>query len=125
MSKSFFIKNRKGQTYQVIVDDDRYDEVIQYNWSPHQPKKNGSVYVARNGYKNGKSTTIRLHQQIMGVAPIGMVIDHINNSGLDNRKANLRFCTVAQNNAYKTEQGVFRNRIKTRLGLSRTLSGNQ
>jgi len=37
-----------------------------------------------------------MHRQLINV-PKGYVIDHINGSGLDNRRANLRLATVAQN----------------------------
>tara|TARA_B100002051_G_scaffold270812_1_gene304378 strand:- start:4455 stop:4793 length:339 start_codon:yes stop_codon:yes gene_type:complete len=38
-----------------------------------------------------------LHRLILGKPQKGMVIDHINHIGLDNRKENLRFLTAAQN----------------------------
>ena len=37
-----------------------------------------------------------MHHQIINI-PKGMVCDHINRNGLDNRKANLRPATVSQN----------------------------
>lgn len=37
-----------------------------------------------------------LHRLILG-APKGQIVDHANGDKLDNRRSNLRFCTVAQN----------------------------
>jgi len=37
-----------------------------------------------------------MHREILN-APPALVVDHINHNGLDNRKKNLRLCTVAQN----------------------------
>ncbi len=39
-----------------------------------------------------------MHRLIMNTPP-DLVCDHINHNGLDNRKANLRNCTIKQNNA--------------------------
>ncbi|HOV77210.1 MAG TPA: HNH endonuclease, partial [Sedimentisphaerales bacterium] len=43
---------------------------------------------------NGR--TIRMHQFIMN-PPKGMVVDHANGNGLDNRRENLRLCTKLEN----------------------------
>ena len=52
--------------------------------------------------------------------PEGMVVDHINGNGLDNRKANLRVCSVAQNNCNRRPQ---RNCISKYKGVTRTRRG--
>lgn len=40
---------------------------------------------------------IKMHREILQV-PDGMLVDHINHNGLDNRNANLRPATSAENN---------------------------
>ena len=42
------------------------------------------------------NTFVHMHRMIMK-PPKGMVVDHINCDGLDNRRANLRFATRQQN----------------------------
>jgi len=96
------IKLTKGQS--ALVDDEDYEELSKHNWYAHVSRH--SVYACRHvGDKvNGKGHLVRMHRQIMG-DPVEFVIDHINHNGLDNRKENLRICTLSQNsqNCIKTK----------------------
>ena len=50
--------------------------------------------------KNGGAETVYLHREIMK-APKGRIVDHKNCDSLDNRRANLRIATHAQNSSNK------------------------
>ena len=81
------------------VDDDMYEELNQYNWYARYNKSTNHFYVIRAAkiIKVNKSAKhLRMHRVIMN-CPEGMVVDHINHDTLDNRRSNLRICTVAQN----------------------------
>jgi hypothetical protein len=62
---------------------------------------------------------IMLHRLIMD-APQGLVVDHINGLGLDNRRANLRICT--QNDNAKN-QVVHRINRLGRIGVTQHRGG--
>lgn len=51
----------------------------------------------------GRSGTRYLHREIMKAGP-GDYVDHINQNRMDNRKANLRICTNAENLRNRTKQ---------------------
>ena len=53
-------------------------------------------YFVTNVRKEGKKTGIFLHRLITD-CPEGMVVDHINHSRNDNRKCNLKICTLQDN----------------------------
>ena len=78
----------KNTCYEAKVDDSDYELLSKYRWN----------YT--NGYAQGKvnGKLIGMHRFIMRT-PKGMVTDHINHDTLDNRRANLRICTHAQNMA--------------------------
>lgn len=92
MSKSFFITRKNGDKYEVIVDDDRYEEIMCYKWFL-AASGTGKKYVARSVSRR----QYMLHWQIIGKPPVGIVTDHINGNGLDNRACNLRHCTRSEN----------------------------
>src|SRR6266567_5886331 len=108
----------------ALVDDQDYDLVVAYRWhADERYRADGSVTVvyARTGH-------MYMHSLLTGWPQT----DHANHDGLDNRRANLRAVTGAQNcqnrrmrsdNAWSTYKGVtaehfpalrpWRARIKT------------
>ena len=84
------IKITRG--FVTIVDDEDYDRLSKYHWCYH-----GGGDAARGYHENGKVHIEKMHQAIMGIAPEGYMIDHINGDKLDNRRCNLRFVTHQQN----------------------------
>lgn len=78
----------------ALVDDADFDALAQFNW---QAMRNGATfYASRGDYRDGKTHRVSMHRTIMG-EPKGMVIDHINHNGLDNRRSNLRVCLHKEN----------------------------
>lgn len=78
------------------VDPEDYIWLSQFRW--HCKTNTNSIYAVRTITENGKSKRIYMHRLIANT-PCHLVCDHINHDGLDNRKKNLRNCTIKQNNA--------------------------
>jgi len=76
----------------VIVDAKNHEALSQYKWSVHDAGKGKTQYAVRGS----KGRKLFMHREIMKPPP-GLVVDHINRNGLDNREANLRNCTRLQN----------------------------
>jgi len=98
-----------------IVDTDDYDHLSKYKWYTSQ---DGNHFYAYAYISIGnKKKKIFIHRYIMN-APKGLVVDHIDGNGLNNRKSNLRICTKAQNvqncrprsNCSSKYKGVFWNK---------------
>jgi hypothetical protein len=81
----------------ALIDPQDYPELSKYKWRLCRTKGKNVLYAERSArLPNGKYSRILMHRQLI-YAPKGCVIDHINGNGLDNRRANLRLATVAQN----------------------------
>ncbi len=92
----------------AIVDEEEYERLNQYKWCA--VKYGDNFYANRNGGKRGKQSRtfiVKMHREVLGDPP-GMIVDHINHNGLDNRKANLRIVTREQNlyNSRKNNSGT-------------------
>lgn len=92
--------------YIAIIDDEDFDYITSYKWHARKASgRKGSMYYAKS-YKAGM-----MHRLIMN-CPKGLQVDHINHNPMDNRKSNLRICTIKEN---------LRNRRRKPKGSSRFL----
>jgi hypothetical protein len=78
------------------VDPADYDRLKRYEWTTKKGTNSFYTFRDRPGKKDGKKSVLYMHQEILEV-PEGMIIDHINHDGMDNRSANLRAATHTQN----------------------------
>lgn len=86
----------------VLVDDDDFEYLSQWKWSLWSRKGN-TQYAIRKIWKNGKRTTLAMHQEILK-PPVGMISDHVNGYGLDNQRNNLRICNYGGNSMNRKPQ---------------------
>jgi hypothetical protein len=84
----FYIPLTQGQ--HAMVDAEDYERVSRCKWC--LSRSSNQLYAPRRC----RGKTIRMHQFIMN-PPKGMVVDHIDGNGLNNRRDNLRICTSRQN----------------------------
>ncbi|UCC97938.1 MAG: HNH endonuclease [Phycisphaerales bacterium] len=81
----------------AIIDPADYAALSRYKWRLCRTKGKNVLYAERSVRRpDGKYSRILMHRELIR-PPEGYVIDHINGCGLDNRRANLRLATVAQN----------------------------
>jgi hypothetical protein len=112
--------------YAAIIDAEDAERVASHRW--YASGSGHRVY----GMRNADDTTRLLHRFILNT-PEGVHVDHINGNTLDNRKANLRLCTHAENMAnrrsdpskcsgawFDNRKGLWRAEIR-RLGTRRRL----
>ena len=92
-----------NETNRTLIDLDDVDKIKNIKWCYH----NGDGYV--DSTKVGS-----MHRFIMN-CPKDMVVDHINRDRLDNRKTNLRICTIQQN---AINRGLVSNNTSGFTGVS-------
>jgi hypothetical protein len=90
--------------YFATVDAADYEWLSKYKWTALVT--GAKVYAIRAE----KGKTILMHREIMN-APAGMVVDHIDGNGANNRRTNLRLCTRAQN-LYNSKPRASRSQYK-------------
>ena len=99
----------------AIVDPEDYPRLAKYKW--HAVKAGNTYYAVTSRWSKTakKRVNTYMHRLIIDV-PQGLLVDHINHNGLDNRKANLRPVTRSGNahnvrrprpNAYSRYKGVW------------------
>lgn len=85
----------------ALVDEEDYESVSKYLWYVQEKTlKNGikKNYVRRN-VSPGKQ--VMLHRQLCGITDSMIIVDHLDDNGLNNCRQNLRVCRHSQNNQRK------------------------
>jgi hypothetical protein len=113
---SHFLRNKRKPVRTIllthgmsaIVDDIDFERIAMFPWRALR-KRRETWYAQREEIINGQRMAIIMHRFIMD-APAELFVDHANHDGLDNRRANLRICTLSQNNANRRgwRNGQFR-----------------
>ena len=111
---SAIIRSSRGET--ILVDESVLPLVNQIKWSTHEYAP-GLKYATTTRGNN----TVYMHR-LLTSCPDGLVVDHINHNGLDNRIANLRIVRHFENlhNAGRSKRPGTSSRYR---GVSRTRNG--
>lgn len=88
------------------VDDEDYDHLMQWTWFAADGNwhRQTHYYAMRSTWYQGKVGRMLMHREIMK-PPQGMVVDHLNHDTLDNRRCNLRACTIRENSLHRNPNG--------------------
>lgn len=88
------IKLTKGKY--AIVDKTTHGVLNGKKWYAQLARN--TIYANRreNKQKDPKQSMVSMHR-VVAKAKKGEFVDHINGNGIDNRKANLRICTMSEN----------------------------
>jgi len=89
----------------AIVDPKDYEQLNKHKWYVQRTKQMFYALRRAKGHERAKGQIVWMHRSILP-PPEGMCIDHINNNSLDNRKANLRLATPAQNARNRRKMAV-------------------
>lgn len=90
---TFMLSSIKGKERAEVLFDDG-DIMLLFNYRWHLARRTKRCLYAAG--RTEKDQSIYMHQLILP-APKGLVVDHINGNGLDNRRCNLRLATIALN----------------------------
>lgn len=102
--------NTRGHKIYFIIDEDDRTEAEKHRWyAMYCPQRKSHFLEDRYGMK--------YHRLIMKT-PDDLVVDHINRCTYDNRKINLRNCTVAENSRNIRRPKYQTHPKKSKLGIS-------
>jgi len=101
----------------AIVDADDYARLSKNKW--YAGGRRYAYYAVRDYVckRTKERVTVHMHRVILPVSA-GLVVEHINGNGIDNRKANLRPATPAQNS--RNRRRLAKNKTSRYRGVCRS-----
>lgn len=127
------VKDDYHEYYIMHINDNIYtkfsinDKNILLNYNGDRPTwyMHSAQYIATMLLYNEKKITVYLHQYIMNVhfednSDMKKTVDHINRDKLDNRRENLRFATMTEQNLNKGKQKRQKNACTLPEGIKQT-----
>lgn len=107
---ALIIESKNGITSKVIVDTEDIPRIRMFSWRVARGR--GKPYICSSLWcgTSKKDLAISLHKLITSFE--SGVVDHINGNTFDNRKSNLRTCTVAQNSMNKVKSASAKYKYK-------------
>lgn len=97
METKSFIVTYQGIKHEILFDSEDYEKISKFNWHINHNSVEGRTKGKRPW------TYVKLSRLVMNVTDPDKVVDHINHNIHDNRKVNLRVCSVAENNQNKSK----------------------
>lgn len=107
-----------------FVDDEDFSVLSEYKWH---------VLVGKDGHLYANSSEVGLMHRFISKPTNGMLVDHINGNGFDNRRKNIRVCTATQNQANRRlnrnsssgYKGVYWNKVAEKWASNIQLNGKR
>lgn len=95
---------KKYAAVEILVDDEDYEYLNQFNWHITRFKNRTSDYAYRCSIlPNVKRRKVFMHREIMKLKGNKIAVDHRDLNGLNNQKENLRKATNGQNQANRSK----------------------
>jgi hypothetical protein len=99
----------RGMKALVSIED--LPVVSPFKWQARGVVGSGSFRAVSNRLVDGSMKPLHMSRLILQ-APVGLVVDHISGDTLDNRRSNLRLCTLSQNSRNKRKKKGASSRYK-------------
>ena len=95
-----YVDSKKYGLQEIFIDAEDLKKVKKFTWHVDKSKTDNTLYakasVPKKLRKKYKKSNIRMHRLVMNT-PDGLMPNHINHNGLDNRKENLENVTAKRN----------------------------
>ena len=115
-----FGNNAKDKGAIMLISKSDINCCLNYKWYLSKTGYPVTYTSVDNVYKFG--TGIQMHRFLEPIVPKGMVVDHINRDKLDNRRSNLRICTIAENGYNKTRTKKYKGIRKSKSGWTASVT---